>query len=202
MSVVELGAIVLLRFELVGAARIGRAFGPPLVLAGRPFVQTLAGKGAFLLHCLHRGDLIRQLEPHAVGVKKVNALKDVVISHTDNIDTVCLQTGFHRRQICECGYRKCDVVDPSRRIGRGQRGFVVTKVEKCNVRAITQAKEEMGVGAILAGAGHVITLDDVVQRESQNVFIKVARLFRVFGSIRVVMQALDGRRAGDLGWHG
>ena len=136
MSVVELGAIVLLWFELVGAARIGRAFGPPLVLAGRPFVQTLAGKGAFLLHCLRRGDLIRQLEPHAVGVKKVNALKDVVISHTDDIDAVSLQAGFHRRQICECGYRKCDVVDPSRRIGRRQRSLVVTKIEKRNVRAI------------------------------------------------------------------
>ena len=54
----------------------------------------------------------------------------------------------------------------------------------------------MGVRAILTGAGHVITLDDVVQRETQNIFIKVARLLRVFGSVRVVMQALDGRGAG------
>jgi hypothetical protein len=68
--------------------------------------------------------------------------------------------------------------------------LVVSQVKKGDEGAVQQSKEKMRVGAILASARHMIALNDVVQRQTQNVFIKMSRLFCIPGAISVMMQLL------------
>ena len=56
----------------------------------------------------------------------------------------------------------------------------------------------MGVGAIFAGAGNVIALNDVVQRQPEDVFVEMPGLFRIFGPVGKVVQLLHRRRC----WQG
>jgi len=85
-----------------------------------------------------------------------------------------------------------DVVDPQRRVGRGQGLFVIADVEEGDERTILQAKEEVRVGAVLARAGHVVALDDVIERQAQDVLVEVAGLLGIAGLVGVVVQLLHG----------
>ncbi len=76
-------------------------------------------------------------------------------------------------------------------LGAGLRGHVVAQVEEGDERAVLQAEEEVRVGAVLAGAGHMIALDDVVQRQAQDVFVEVPRLLGVARAVGVMVQLLD-----------
>ena len=60
----------------------------------------------------------------------------------------------------------------------------------------------MRVRAVFPRAGYMIALDDVVQRQAQNILVKMPRLFGVFGAVGVVVQPEDGRRCRGGNRHG
>src|SRR5260221_12499949 len=86
------------------------------------------------------------------------------------------QAGLGVLQFLDGVHAEGDVVDPQRRVGRGQGLFVVADVEEGDERPILQAEEEVRVGAVLARAGHVVALDDVIERQAQDVLVEVAGL--------------------------
>jgi hypothetical protein len=85
------------------------------------------------------------------------------------------------------------VVDPQRGVGRGQGGFVIAQVEEGDERAVLQAEEKVGVRAVFTRAGHHIALDDVVQRQAQDVFVEVPGFLGILGPVGVVVQLVDRR---------
>jgi hypothetical protein len=76
-------------------------------------------------------------------------------------------------------------------------GLVIAEVEKRDERTILQPEEEVRVGAVFAGAGHVIALDDVVQRQAQDVFVEVACFLGVPRAVSDVVQLVDRHGSGD-----
>ena len=74
-------------------------------------------------------------------------------------------------------------------LGDGQGGLVVTQVKERDERAVLQAEEEVRVRAVFAGAGHHVALDDVVQRQTQDVLVKLPRLLGILAR---------GRRSGAV----
>src|SRR5690606_28826679 len=97
---------------------------------------------------------------------------------------------------------KRDVVHPQWRVGRRQWLDVVAQVKERDERAILQPKEEMRVRAIFARAGHVVALDDVIERQAQNVFVEMPRLLGIARLVGVVVQLLNGSRGGQGGGGG
>ena len=160
--------------------------------------------GLAFFHHLHLvGQLGRELQPDAVGVEEVDAFENVVVGHAQHFNAPGLQAGLGVFQLLDRVDAEADVVDPLGRVGAGQRRFVVAQIEEGDERAVLQAEEEVGVGAVLAGAGDVVALDDVEQREAQQVFVEMARFFGVFGLVGEMVQLLDGRwgRQGRWGGH-
>ena len=76
---------------------------------------------------------------------------------------------------------------------------ITAKIKKRDERTILQSEKNVGVWAVFAGAGDMVTLDDVVQRQTQNIFVKMTRFFCVFCAVGVMVQLLDGRRCGQWG---
>ena len=95
---------------------------------------------------------------------------------------------------------KGNVIDPCRCVGRGGCGLVVSQVKKSDEGTILQAKKNVRVWAVLARAGHMVTLDDVVERQTQNIFIKMPRLFSVACAVSAVVQLLNGHGRWQGGW--
>ncbi len=60
----------------------------------------------------------------------------------------------------------------------------------------------MGVGAVLAGAGDVVALDDVIERQAQDVFVEAAGLLRVPRAVGVLVQLLERGRRRQAGQRG
>ncbi|MCY1556575.1 hypothetical protein D9M68_933350 [compost metagenome] len=123
----------------------------------------------------------------------------MVVGHAQHLDAVGLQAGLGVFQLFDGVDTKADVVDPLGRVGAGQGGLVVAEVEEGDERTVLQAEEEVGVGAVLAGAGHEVALDDVVERQTQDVFVEAARFFGVARAVGVVVKLLDGGRRGQGG---
>jgi hypothetical protein len=196
--VVIRGPVVLLRLERRGGPALG-AFAAPLLLAGVPLGQARVRGLAFLQHLERIGELRGELQADAVGVEEIDALEDVVVGHAQHLDAAGLQPGLGVFQLLLGVHAEADVVDPFRRVGAGQRGLVVAKVEEGDEGAVLQAEEEVRVRAVLAGAGHVVALDDVVQRQAQDVLVEAACFLRVFRAVGVVVQLLDGCGCGQGG---
>ncbi|MNT37947.1 hypothetical protein D3C72_1741140 [compost metagenome] len=126
-------------------------------------------------------------------------MKDVVVRYAQHLDAVGFQALLGVLQLLHRVHAKSDVVDPQRRVRRGLCLHVVAQVEEGDERAVLEAKEEVRVGAVFARAGHVVALDDVVQRQAQDVFVELARFLGVACLVGVVVQLLDGGRRGQGG---
>ena len=122
----------------------------------------------------------------------------MVVGHPQHFHAVRLQPGLGVFQLLLGVDAERDVVDPQRGVGRGQRRFVVAQVKKCDERAVQQAEEKVGVRAVFPRAGHVVALDDVVQRQTQDVFVEVPGFFGVAGLVGVVVQLLHGSGRGQV----
>ena len=153
---------------------------------------------AFFLHLHLVGQLGGQLQPHTVRVKKVNAFENMVVGHAQHGNALGLKPGFHGLQLGHGVDAKRNVIHPQRRIGRWQRGLVVTQVKKRNERTVLQPEEKVGVGAVFTGTRHDVALDDVKQRQAQDVLIKMPCFLGIFGTVGVMVQLLDGGRRGQL----
>ena len=110
---------------------------------------------------------------------------------------MCFQALFHVLEGLHRIDAKRDVVDPHRRVGRGQCRLVIAQVEKRDERSVLQAEKEVRVRAVLARAGHHVALDDVIERQAQDVFVEMPRLLGIPGALGVVVQLLDGRGRGQ-----
>ena len=150
------------------------------------------GHGTVFGHLFFVGHLCRQFQADAVGVEEINALEDVVVGHPQYFHAVGLQAGLGVFQLLHGVHAKGDVVDPQGGVGRGLGLDVIAQVKEGDERAVLQAEEEVGVGAVLARAGHIVALDDVVQRQAQDVFVEMARFLRIPGFVGVVVQLLNG----------
>ena len=138
-------------------------------------------------HLKFIGQLCGELKSHAIRVKEINAFKDVMICHPQHLKAIRLKPRFHVQQRLHRVHAKRDVVDPQRRIGRRLRGLIIAQVKKSDAGAVLQPKKQMGIRAMLAGAGHDIALDDVVQRQTQNVFVKMPRFLRIAAAVGVMV---------------
>ncbi len=175
------------------------ALAAPLLLAGRPFGKALVGHLAVLGHVLLVGQLGGQLEPDAVRVEEIDALEDVVVGHAEHLDAVRLQAGLGVFQFLDRIDAEGDVVDPGGRVGGGLGFHIVAQVEEGDEGAVPQTEEEVRVGAVFASAGHVVALDDVVERQAEDVFVEMPRFFRVACAVGVVVQLLHGGGRGQGG---
>ena len=154
---------------------------------------------AVLVHLRLVGQLRRQLQPDPVRVKKVNALENIVVGHAQHFYAVSLKSGFHRLQIRNAVYPKRNMVDPQGRVGRRQCRLVIAEVKKRDERTIPEPKEKVGVWAVFTSARHVVALDNVVQRQTEDVFIKMPGFLGIARAVGVVVQLLDGRRGRQTG---
>ena len=191
MGRAKLWSIVHLRLEFGPLAWVG-VFKAPGCFPGTPRVQSLMHIFALFGHLRGCTRLHCQFQSNAIGVKEINALENMVVGHPQHLNAVGMQTLFGVFQLQLGVHAKRNVVDPNRGVGRGQGCGVVAEVKKSNEGAVLKAKEEMRVRAIFSCGGHMIALDDVVQRQTQNVLIKVASFFRVFGPVGIVVQLLNG----------
>ena len=94
-----------------------------------------------------------------------------------------------------------EVVDPGRRVGRGLGGVVVAEVEEGDVRAVAHLEEDVDVGAVLAGRRHVVRLDQVDQRQAEQVLVEVPGFLRVAAAPGEVVEAADGRHRSRVRRH-
>jgi hypothetical protein len=81
-------------------------------------------------------------------------------------------------------------------LGEGSAADVVAQVEEGDVRAVAHLEKDVHVGAVLARARHVVALDDVGQRQAQQVFVEMAGFFAVAAAPGEVVQPAHGGR----GW--
>ncbi len=155
----------------------------------------MSGQTLFV-HGLFAACLNRQFEPNTIRVKEIDAFEHMVIGHAQDLNAVGLQTDLGILKLRLGVYSKGDVVDPNRGVGGGKSGFIIPQIEKCNEGAVHESEEKVRVGAIFSCAWHVVTLDNVVKRQAQNVFVKMTRLFCILGAVSIMVQLLDG---GSLG---
>ena len=107
---------------------------------------------------------------------------------------MCLQAQLHVFKLLLVVDAKSDVVDPGRRVWRSLGDLIVAEVEKRDEGAILQAEEKVGVGAVLAGAGYMVALDDVIERQAQDVLIEMPGFLGIAGPVREVVQLLHRGR--------
>ena len=119
-----------------------------------------------------------------------------MIGHNQHFNAFKLQAHLHRFKICDCVYPEGNRVDPYRRVRGSQGRLVIAQVKNCDERAIIQAKENVHVGAVLASARCMVSLDDVPQRQAQSVFVKMPGFFGIFGPVGAAMQLLYRRGGG------
>ena len=154
------------------------------------------GRLALLQHLEFIGQLRREFKADAIGVKEINAFENVVVGDAQHFILFGLQAGFHVDQGLHVVHPKGDVVDPIGGVGRRQGTLVVAQIKKGDKGAILQAEKYVRVRAVFAGAGHNVTLDDVVERQAQNIFVKVPCGLGVNTAVGVVVQLLNRRGRG------
>src|SRR5690606_7660130 len=117
------------------------------------------------------------------------------------LDAVIAQTSTHGIDLKLCLDLHGEMIHPTRCRRIRHTAAVVAQVEKSDVRMVGELEEQVYKRAKLAGRGHVLFLDHVHQGQTQDVFVKMARFFRVSAAPSEMMQALD-RRAWCGRWLG
>ena len=114
----------------------GCFLGSPNLFSLGPKFQPFVGIQAFFVHGLFAACLNGQFKSDAIGVKEVNALKDMVIGHAQHVNAVSLQPGFGALEFIDGVDPERNVIDPGGRVGGGQRRLVVSQVKKSDEGAI------------------------------------------------------------------
>jgi hypothetical protein len=107
--------VVSLGFELDLNARACFLGSPNLFSLGPKF-QPLVGIQAFFVHGLFAARLNGQFKTDAIGVKEVNALKDMVIGHAQHLNAMGLQPRFGALEFLDGVDPERNVIDPSWRV--------------------------------------------------------------------------------------
>jgi hypothetical protein len=85
-----------------------------------------------------------------------------------------------------------EMVHPTRRVRRWQWSLAVAEIEEGDERSVPHLEKDVRVGAILTRGGDVVLLDDVRERQAEQILIEMPGLFRIAASVREVVQSLDG----------
>ena len=81
------------------------------------------------------------------------------------------------------------VVHPRGSIRRRIAGEVVAEVEERDERAVAHLEEDVDIGTVFAGRRHVVFLDDVRERQPQDVLVELAGLLRIAAAVREMVQS-------------
>ncbi len=148
-----------------------------------------------------RAQLVRELEAVAVRVEEVDRLDEVVVGHADHGNAVRLEAGLGALHFLDAVHAQRDVVHPGWRVRRGIGREVVAEIEERDIGAVAHLEKQVNVGAVLLRARHVVGLDDVHERQAEDILVEMPRLFAVAALDGPVMQALDGRHFRDVRRH-
>ena len=173
------------------------ALTPPLAFPLCPLVEPRARRFAFFLHLHFRSELRSQLETNTVRVEEIDRLENMVVGDAKHFNAVRFQPRLQSRQLFDGINAQRDVVDPLGGVRRFFGGDVVAQIEESDARAVSHAKEDVRVRAVLAGRRHDVTLNDVIQRQPEDVLVKMPCFFRVLAAVRKVVQPVDRRGWGN-----
>ena len=110
-----------------------------------------------------------------------------MVCDTQHFHAMRLKALFHHLQVIDAADIESDVVDPSGCVGGGLTGKVVAQIEEGNERAVLQLKKEMGVRTVFTCAWNMVVFDHMVERQTQNIFIKMTGFFGIPCSVSVVV---------------
>ena len=93
MGRTKLWAVVHFGLELDSMGRV-LVFKPPGGFPSTPCLQALVHIQAFFGHLCWGAGLNGQLHANTIGVKEINAFKDMVVGHAEHLNAVGLQSLF------------------------------------------------------------------------------------------------------------